>query len=162
MVNVNGFLVAFHSHAISCMAQSERETSKTRCASGPRPILFPFHATSCHRAKFLDSPLYRSSTDLVLRPLVAQSRSPRRTAQTSKPCGQINKTKHHCQTKTDSWPRPHVPHPLLRDKQEKCSNSINNFFGLQPKRKTAPKYIATLIHKNKQRKENKRVQQQKT
>ena len=47
-------------------------------------FFFSLHATSWHRAKFPDTPLYRSSTDFSifpLRHLVAQSRSPRRTAQ---------------------------------------------------------------------------------
>ena len=51
------------------------------------------------------------------------------------------------------------PTSLSRDKQDNRGNSVNNFFGTQlakQKNKTAPRYIATLIHK-KQTKERKQT-----
>ena len=142
------------------MAQSEK---KTCCTSGPQPIFFSFHATSWHREKFLDTPLYRSSTDFFfflrhplaqsrsprhtahlvldrffffLRHLVAQSRSPRRTAQTVHATmwpDKQNQTVRLKRTLTEtSRPTP------LKGQARKGANSINNFFGPQPKQKQLP------------------------
>ena len=77
--------VSFPSYATS-RDKEKRMKSHTCWTNGPRPnlsFLF-FHATSWHKANSPDTTPYRSSTDFPifpLRHLVAQSRSPRHTAQ---------------------------------------------------------------------------------
>ena len=55
--------------------------SSTHCSIGPRPNFFS-HATSWHKAKVLNSLLYRSSTAFLsfLHHLVAKSKRPQHTA----------------------------------------------------------------------------------
>ena len=88
MVNVSIFkCVSFPSYATS-RDKEKRMKSQTCWTNGPRPNLCFFslspHATSWHKANSPDTAPYRSSTDFSifpLRHLVAQSRSPRHTAQ---------------------------------------------------------------------------------
>ena len=79
--------VSFPSYATS-RDKEKRMKSQTCWTNGPRPNLCFFslspHATSWHKANSPDTAPYRSSTDFSifpLRHLVAQSRSPRHTAQ---------------------------------------------------------------------------------
>ena len=88
-----------------------------------------FHATSWHRAKFPDSPLYRSPTDFFLflflsRHLVAKSRSPQHTAQSvpdrfllffTPPRGTEQKSTTHCL----NGPHNYVARQTNRCKQHK-------------------------------------------
>ena len=142
MVNVSGFLVAFHSYATSWHRAKRKiqnslqryiffsftpprgtgQNFSTHCSIGPRP--FFFYATSWHRVEVPDTLLNRSPTDFFFpRHLVAQSRSPQHTAQT------VHAT---------MWP----------DKQNQPNKTVLN----QNKTKTAPKYIATRIHKKQAKK----------
>ena len=65
------------------------------------------YATPWHRVEVLDTLLNRSSTDFFLFHHVAQTRGHRAEVldallkRSTPPSGQTNKTKHHCQTKTD-------------------------------------------------------------
>ena len=79
--------MSFHSYTTS-RDKEKRVKSQTCCTNGPDQIFvffsFSLHATSWHRVKSPDTPLYWSSTDFSmfpLRHLLAQSRSPRHTAQ---------------------------------------------------------------------------------
>ena len=88
MVNVGRFffLLFFLSPSILKPprgSKRKRTKSKTCCTNGPGPN-FCFHATSWHKAKFPDTPLYRSSTDFPFSLYPASWRraeSPRHTAQ---------------------------------------------------------------------------------
>ena len=156
--------MVFLSLSILTPPHGTKQKLKTRCTSGPRPIflsfschlvaqgkisrhsaltigprpIFFFYATSWHRAEVLDALLKRSTP----------------------PCGPRNKpntTVRLKRTLTEtSRPTP------LKGQARKGAKQHKYFLLSSTKTKTAPKYIATLIHKNKQRKENKRVQQQKT
>ena len=166
--------------------RAKEKKSETRCTIGPRPMFlsrhlvaqgkisrhiplsvldrfFFFYATPWHRAEVLDALLNRSSTDCFLIP-------PRGTEQQSSThCSNGPRHQVARQTKPNTTVRlkwtlieTSRPTPLSRDKHEKVQTTQIISSVLNQNQKQLPNIWQPPIHKDKERKKTKRVQQQKT